>query len=137
MNLVQECNVTLKWMMLHTAPLSPSNGIHIMICKLCSTGTYTFMNKNVIEWMINNTLIFLRRRVEQKMSSVSGFGYYRDRIWTGRLCFCPFTEHVSVRVSPSHNTQKIAGESWNEMGKCKRRNQDATSGAFWNIWKQS
>ena len=27
MNLVQECNVTLKWMMLHTAPLSPSNWI--------------------------------------------------------------------------------------------------------------
>ena len=24
MNIVQECNVTLKWMMLHTTPLSPS-----------------------------------------------------------------------------------------------------------------
>ena len=25
MNIVQECNVLLKWMMLHTAPLSPGN----------------------------------------------------------------------------------------------------------------
>ena len=28
MNLVQECNVTLRWMMLHTAPLSPSKYIY-------------------------------------------------------------------------------------------------------------
>ena len=38
------------------------------------------MSKNVIDLIINNTLVFLRRRVEQKVSSVSGLGYYRDRI---------------------------------------------------------
>lgn len=65
LNLVREANVTLRWLMLHTAPLSP--GISLL---------YTLHAWGYLYFI----MFFYSIRREQKMQTSKGSNYLRDKI---------------------------------------------------------